>query len=157
MPRNRWTRRVSAAAVALVLLLTGLLPATPAQADPNTQTFTWNWGFEGDGAKCTISISMGRYSVDGKVNLRGTFNGCIKRVGDDGLGSLTVISDAPVKRLGGTVGESECWRHNYCTMTVGIPFKGTTTYCGHAWFADDGYRQRHNRDPYLYACAEVSK
>ncbi|MFI5712144.1 hypothetical protein [Kribbella sp. NPDC051620] len=143
--------------LALAVLVSGLTAVTPAQADPSSQVLNWRWGYYGTGSPCTISISIGRYSVNGKVNLRGSFNGCSPRSGTDGLGVLTVISDAPVKRLGGSVSEAVCWHDNYCTKTVGIPFSGTKTYCGHVTFSDDGYFRRHGQDPYLYACAEVSR
>jgi hypothetical protein len=154
---SRSRRLLGGIVLALAVLVSGLTAATPAQADPTSQLFNWRWGYYGTGSPCTMSISIGRYSVNGKVNLRGSFNGCSPRSGSDGLGVLTVISDAPVKRLGGSVGEAVCWTHNYCTKTVAIPFSGAKTYCGHATYSDDGYRRRHSIDPYLFACAHVDR
>jgi len=156
MAKSRLRRLLGGLALAIAVVAAGLVPGAPAAADPSNSMFTWRWGYYGTRSTCTLTASMGRYSVGGKVNLRGTFNGCNPRGGGAGAGVLTVISSSP-SRHGGSVGLGPCMSANYCTKTVGIPYIGPRDYCGRVWFSDDGYRRRYGRDPYIYACAYVSR
>lgn len=149
-------RLVGGAALAIAVVAAGLSPAQTAVADPATSSYIWKWGYYGTGAQCQITASMGRYTVNGKVNLRGTFHGCAEPRRGAGYGVLTVMATSPV-RMGGSVGAPICAQANYCTKTVAIPFSGTKTYCGHVSFQDDGHFRRWGRDPYLHVCAEVSR
>ncbi|MFC0623133.1 hypothetical protein [Kribbella deserti] len=156
MAISRLRRVAGGAVLASAVVAAGLSPVQTAVADPVASSYIWKWGYYGTGAQCQITASMGRYSVNGKVNLRGTFHGCAAPRNGAGYGVLTVMATSPV-RMGGSVGAPVCAGANYCTKTVAIPFTGTKTYCGHVSFQDDGHFRRHGRDPYLYACAEVSR